>query len=49
MLEKFLSGFVTCIPFFYRNNNEAKYYPDDIFVNDWKIIGKIIVDWTRSK
>jgi hypothetical protein len=48
MFEKFLNGFITFIPFYYRNNNDIKCYPDDIFVNDWKIIGRIITQSVRK-
>ena len=49
MFKRFLNGFITVIPFFYKENNDVKYYPDDIFVNDWKIIGNLIATNVRSK
>ena len=48
MLKKFLSGFASIFPFFYRNNNDIKHYPDDIFVNDWKVIGNILGNIART-
>jgi hypothetical protein len=42
MFEKFINGFVTFVPFYYRNNGDVKFYPDDIYVNDWKVVGSII-------
>lgn len=49
MFKKFLNGFITVIPFFYKENNDMKHYPDDVFVNDWKIIGNLIATNVRNK
>lgn len=49
MFKRFLNGFITIFPFYYKNNNNIKHYPDDIFVNDWKIIGNLIYTNVRNK
>ena len=49
MFKRFLNGFITVFPFFYKENNDIKHYPDDIFVNDWKIIGNLIAVNVRNK
>lgn len=49
MLDKFLNGFISLIPFFYKNNTEIKYYPDDIYVNDWKKIGNIMTNIIKKQ
>jgi hypothetical protein len=48
MFEKFLNGFITFLPFYYRSNNEVKFYPDDIYVNDWKMIGRVIIQGIKK-
>lgn len=49
MFKKFLNGFVTVFPFFYKNNYEIKHYPDDIYINDWKNIGTLLGNIVRKK
>jgi hypothetical protein len=44
MFDRFLNGFITFIPFFYKNNTEILHYPDDVYVNDWKVIGRMIAE-----
>lgn len=42
MFSRFLKGISTLFPFFYIENQEMKYFPEDIYVNDWKMIGNNI-------
>jgi hypothetical protein len=48
MFKKFLEGFVSIVPFFYRNNLGIRCYPEDIYVNDWKIIGNLLRNIARK-
>lgn len=49
MFKQFLNGFISLFPFFYRNNSKIKYYPEYIYVNDWKIIGNLLGTKARNK
>ena len=49
MFKKFLNGVISVIPFFYKRNVEIKFFPEDIYVNDWKIIGNIMSGIIRKK
>ncbi|MDR2077565.1 MAG: hypothetical protein LBP39_01205 [Rickettsiales bacterium] len=42
MFSKFLEGFASIVPFFYRSNPSIRYYPEDIYVNDWRIVGNLL-------
>jgi hypothetical protein len=48
MFKRFLEGFISIVPFFYRNNPKASYYPEDIYVNDWRIIGNLLKNVARK-
>ena len=37
------------MPFYYKKNTEIKFFPEDIYVNDWKIIGNIISGILRKQ
>ena len=49
MFKKFLNGIVSVMPFYYKKNIEIKFFPEDIYVNDWKIIGNIISGILRKQ
>ena len=42
MFRRFLSGFITCFPFVCLSSKNIKYFPEEIYKNDWKIIGSDI-------
>ncbi|MDR0572333.1 MAG: hypothetical protein LBG48_05770 [Rickettsiales bacterium] len=48
MFNRFLNGLITFIPFFYKNNVDVRHYPDDIYVSDWKVIGRMIVEKAKK-
>ena len=39
MFRRFLSGFITCFPFICLSDKDIKYFPEDIYRNDWKTVG----------
>lgn len=39
MFRRFLSGFTTVFPFSCLDDRAMKYYPEDIYRNDWRNIG----------
>ena len=39
MLKRFLSGFISIMPFIVKNKKNVNYFPDEIYKNDWKNIG----------
>lgn len=49
MFYKFLKGFISIFPFYYKYNSDIKYYPEEIYVNDWKIVGNILANTIRNK
>jgi len=42
MFKRFLSGFMTCFPFICLSDKDIKYFPEEIYKNDWKSIGNDI-------
>ena len=39
MLKRFFEGFITIFPFIYTDEKLIRYFPEDIYKNDWKNIG----------
>ncbi len=39
MFRRFLSGFMTCFPFVCLSDKDIKYFPEEIYRNDWKTVG----------
>jgi hypothetical protein len=39
MFRRFLSGFITCFPFICFSDENIKFFPTDVYKNDWKVIG----------
>lgn len=39
MLKRFFSGFVTFLPFVCLSDKPIRYFPEEIYRNDWKTIG----------
>jgi hypothetical protein len=48
MLKRFLSGFISIMPFITRNKKSVNYFPDEIYKNDWKIIGNDLLKILRN-
>lgn len=42
MFRRFLSGFISCFPFVSLSEDNIKYFPEDIYRNDWRTIGNDI-------
>lgn len=38
MLKRFLSGFISIMPFLVKNKKGVNYFPDEIYKNDWKSV-----------
>lgn len=39
MFARFLSGMFSCFPFSCISHKDIKYFPRDIYKNDWKAVG----------
>lgn len=39
MFRRFLSGFMSCFPFVCMSDKDIRYFPEEIYRNDWKTIG----------
>lgn len=39
MFRRFLSGFMSCFPFVSMSDKDIRYFPEEIYRNDWKTIG----------
>lgn len=37
--RRFLSGIMTCFPFICLSDKDIRYFPEEIYRNDWKTIG----------
>ena len=42
MFRRFLSGFISCFPFVSFSDKYIKYFPREVYVNDWKVISSDI-------
>jgi hypothetical protein len=39
MFKRFLSGFITFLPFVCLSDKPIRYFPKELFRNDWKSLG----------
>lgn len=42
MFRRFLSGFASCFPFISFSSRDIKFFPEEIYRNDWKVVGSSI-------
>lgn len=48
MFRRFLSGFISCFPFVSMSDKDIRYFPEEIYRNDWKTIGNDIRNIIKS-
>jgi len=39
MFKRFLSGFITFLPFVCLSDKPIRYFPEELYRNDWKSLG----------
>ncbi len=48
MFRRFLSGLISCFPFVSMSDKDIRYFPEEIYRNDWKTIGNDIRNIIKS-
>ena len=49
MFKRFLSGFISCFPIVSLSDKYIKYFPEEIYKNDWKNISLSIRKIVKNK
>ena len=49
MIKRFFSGFVTMFPFISLGKRSIMFFPEEVFKNDWRVIGNDIGRILRQK
>ena len=49
MFRRFLLGFMSCFPFVSLSSEDARYFPEKIYRNDWKSLEIDIVNIAKTK
>jgi len=49
MLKRFFSGFITFFPFICLSDKPIRYFPEEIYKNDWRNIGNALRKILRTK